>query len=326
MKALRLHGPNDLRFEEMETPKPKKGEVLIKVSFSPINPSDLAFLTGMYGIQKDYPVVPGFEASGVVIESGGGMYANYLKGKRVSCVAANHLDGTWAEYMVTDATSCVTIGNKIPLEQGCMSFVNPLTAIDFIKIAKKGNYDAMVFSAAGSALAKITHAMAKEEGIAFAGLVRSDSQVDKLNLWGVDLALNTNSDNWQKELKSWSKNHRKILFPDAIGGSKIPSKILSCLPPGSKMLIYGSLDFENPGMYIPREFIFKEYEISGYWLSRSAKRKGFITSLQESRKVQKLYANGFTNDIQLRSNLKDFGKAIEAYSKGMSKGKVLFSM
>lgn len=96
MKALVLHGPNDLRFEEL--PKPEnlqKGQVLVKMAYAPINPSDLAFLTGNYGIKKEYPVVPGLEGSGTVVSSGGGLYANYLKGKNVACVAGNQ-HGTWA--------------------------------------------------------------------------------------------------------------------------------------------------------------------------------------------------------------------------------------
>lgn len=46
-----------------------------------INPSDLMFMRGLYGIKKKLPIVPGFEGSGNVVSSGGGFYASYLKGK-----------------------------------------------------------------------------------------------------------------------------------------------------------------------------------------------------------------------------------------------------
>ncbi|HCO49343.1 MAG TPA: alcohol dehydrogenase, partial [Spirochaetaceae bacterium] len=46
MKALVYHGPRDLRYEEVETPKPKKGEVLVKVRSVSICGSDLSGYKG----------------------------------------------------------------------------------------------------------------------------------------------------------------------------------------------------------------------------------------------------------------------------------------
>ena len=87
----------------------EKGEVLVKIAASPINPSDLAFLKGQYGIKKKLPCIPGFEASGTVVASGGGFYANYLKGKNVACSASPTGDGTWAEYMKVPAQLCLPL-------------------------------------------------------------------------------------------------------------------------------------------------------------------------------------------------------------------------
>lgn len=326
MKALHLTAPNKLEVVEKEIPKPRKGQVLIRLAFSPINPSDLAFLTGRYGIQKPFPTVPGFEGSGTVVESGGGFYANYLKGKKVACVASEKLDGPWAEYMVTDATKCVALGKEVSLEQGAMSFVNPLTALDFIKIAKAGNFNSIVMSAAASALAKMVQYLADKEGIAFAGVVRRAEQVEKLHKQGVEVVVNTETEVWREELKNWSSSRSKVLFPDAIGGGSIPSKILSCLPAKSKMLIYGSMNQEEPGAYIPRDFIFHQYEVAGYWLSKTSTEKSFLQAMADTRKVQKMLAEGFQNDIQGIFDLNAFDKAIETYANGMSKGKVLFQL
>jgi len=156
MQAIHLTAPEKLEAVEKDIPMPfKKGQVLIKMAYSPINPSDLAFLTGQYGIQKTLPTVPGFEGSGEVVATGGGLYANYLKGKNVACIASDKGDGTWAEYMLTDATKCVALGKTVSTEQGAMSFVNPLTAIELTDMAKQGGYTAVVMSAAASALSKM---------------------------------------------------------------------------------------------------------------------------------------------------------------------------
>ncbi|MCP4420046.1 MAG: alcohol dehydrogenase catalytic domain-containing protein [Chloroflexi bacterium] len=59
-------GAEALRIEQRPVPKLKPHELLIKVTASVINPSDLMFLQGMYDFQKSTPTIPGFEGSGTV--------------------------------------------------------------------------------------------------------------------------------------------------------------------------------------------------------------------------------------------------------------------
>lgn len=327
MKAIHLTAPDQFGLVEIPTPTDlKPGEVLIKMHYSSVNPSDLAFLTGKYGIQKPFPCVPGFEGSGEVIASGGGFYANYLKGKKVGCVASNKYDGTWAEYMKTEANQCVILGDNIDMQQGAMCFVNPLTALDFIDMAKKDGFKAIVMTAAASALGKMVAYLAKKQGIAIAGLVRKDENLKVLKENGFELALNTESDNWQAALKAWAKGRGKILLPDCIGGGAIPSKALSCLPPSSRILTYGSLDMAKPQTIVARDFIFYEYEIHGYWLSRNIKRKSFFKKLSQTRQVQKMLKDGFENRIQSLNDLADHQKVFAEAWNQASKGKSLFKM
>lgn len=85
MKSIIYTSPGEFSYSEnsMSIPKPGKGEVLIKVECAVINPSDLYFLSGQYAGKYTYPLTPGGEGSGVVVESGGGFYAWTLIGRRV---------------------------------------------------------------------------------------------------------------------------------------------------------------------------------------------------------------------------------------------------
>jgi NADPH2:quinone reductase len=51
---------------------------------APINPSDLALFGGHYSLQKKYPTIMGFEGSGMVVESGGGLMGWGYVGKKVA--------------------------------------------------------------------------------------------------------------------------------------------------------------------------------------------------------------------------------------------------
>ena len=65
--------------------------MLVKIECAPLNPSDTYFLKGMYEAIADdlgggikFPIVPGWEGAGTVIQSGGGLMAWRLVGKRVA--------------------------------------------------------------------------------------------------------------------------------------------------------------------------------------------------------------------------------------------------
>lgn len=326
MKALHLIAPEKLELVEIPIPKPKKGEVLVKMAFSPINPSDLAFLTGNYGIKKPMPVVPGLEGSGLVVENGGGFYGQMLLNKNVACVASPKYDGTWAEYMVTEATKCVVLKSNVPIDQGSMFFVNPLTAISFIAICKKEKFNGIVMSAAGSALAKMVLHLAKKEGIPFIGLVRKNDQIADLQNIGAENAINISNENFEIELKNATKSYGKLLYLDCVGGGEIPYKILNCLPDSTKMLIYGRMEQSQKPDFQPQDLLFHHYTIEGFWLSKKAETQSFLETFLNTIKVNNMLADGFETKIISKFGLENFEKAIYGYYNNMSAGKVLFEM
>ena len=67
MKAWVLHGIDDLRFEDRETPKPDKDEVLLRVEAAGICGSDIPRIydTGAH----IHPIIPGHEFAGTVVDS-----------------------------------------------------------------------------------------------------------------------------------------------------------------------------------------------------------------------------------------------------------------
>ncbi|MBK6976309.1 MAG: alcohol dehydrogenase catalytic domain-containing protein [Cytophagaceae bacterium] len=321
MKALLLTGPNTWEIAEIPTPTPAKGQVLVKMAFAPVNPSDLSFLTGNYGLKKPFPVVPGLEGSGTVVASGGGFLANRLLNKRVACTAGSG-NGTWAEYMLTDAGKCIDIPDSIDQQQASMLFVNPLTAISFIKQAKNFGANAIVISAAGSALGKMVIYHAQKAGIPVIGVIRNISGKTKLKSAGFEEIFALSEDNVFDQLKEFSKKYKKIIYFDAVSGGDIPYKILNALPDNSKMVIYGRLDL-NPTEMQPQNLLFKQNIIEGYWLSKELKDKSILNVLLDISKIKKMLRSGFETQIQGVFDLENAQKAIDAYTQNMSAGKVL---
>src|SRR5699024_1592562 len=76
MKAIVCYGPEDYRFEEVDTPRAEKDEIVIKVEACGICGSDIKVYHGadMYWAGDDpwlkAPVIPGHEFYGIVAEVG----------------------------------------------------------------------------------------------------------------------------------------------------------------------------------------------------------------------------------------------------------------
>jgi NADPH:quinone reductase-like Zn-dependent oxidoreductase len=85
MRALvhdRFGEPGEvLSIKDVPKPTPGPGQVLVRMLASPINPSDLMMVRGIYSYSPQLPVTPGFEGVGVVEESGGGLIGWFQKGK-----------------------------------------------------------------------------------------------------------------------------------------------------------------------------------------------------------------------------------------------------
>ena len=81
MKALNLKAVGELVYEEMPTPKPKAGEVLVKIKACGICGSDVprVLTKGTY----HFPTVVGHEFAGQIVELGEGVDKKYL-GKKAA--------------------------------------------------------------------------------------------------------------------------------------------------------------------------------------------------------------------------------------------------
>jgi NADPH:quinone reductase-like Zn-dependent oxidoreductase len=107
MKAVRFHsygGPEVLVLEEVPRPQPGEGEVLIRVQGAGVNPLDWKVRAGHVRewLQHRLPLIPGWDACGVVEEVGEGVTV-FKKGDGVYGMLNFKQDGAYAEYVVAKA-------------------------------------------------------------------------------------------------------------------------------------------------------------------------------------------------------------------------------
>lgn len=315
-----------LSVSEIPVPKPGKGEVLIKMIASPINPSDLAYLRGGYGPEKKFPVVPGFEGSGVVVASGGGLLPKLRVGKTVACAATPKKNGCWAEYMVTSAASCVPLPAGVSPEQGSMMFVNPMTAMAFFDIhqsfsKEKGEKVGIINTAAASALGKMIIKIANRKNIPLISIVRRDDQIEMLKKAGAKHVLNSEINGFEDSLKTLATQLDAKLVFDAVGG-KLSGRLFNAMSPGSRMFIYGKLS-DDESAFNPAGFISGNKQVHGFLLNHWLKQAGFIKKLKTINNVRKFLASDLNSAIHRQFQPDEISEAIEYYKNNMSKGKII---
>ncbi|GAA6181168.1 NADPH:quinone reductase [Shimia sp. NS0008-38b] len=136
MKAVtwRAFGPAQdvLSVEDLPTPQPQAGEVLVKIAFSGVNPSDAKARSGARpGVTKPpfEMIVPHSDGAGV-IEAVGESVDPARIGERVWIWNGQWQRplGTCADYVALPAAQAVTLPNDVSFEEGAVMGIPGLTA------------------------------------------------------------------------------------------------------------------------------------------------------------------------------------------------------
>jgi NADPH:quinone reductase len=118
MKAILVRefgDPEVLKLEEVPTPKPAAGEVLVRIHAAGINPYDTYMRAGAYARKPSLPYTPGSDGAGV-IEAVGANVKKLKRGDRV--YTAQTLSGAYAEYALVLEEQAHQLPAKIDFRQG----------------------------------------------------------------------------------------------------------------------------------------------------------------------------------------------------------------
>ena len=312
----------ELDVAEIPVPRPGPGQVLLRMLRTNINPSDLSFMHGQYGFRKPLPTVPGFEGSGLVVASGGGLLGRYLRGKRVSTAARPQGSGTFAEYMLADAGSCIPLLNSVSDEQGAALIVNPLTAWAMLNdIVLKGGAKAVVQTAAAGALGRMIQRLGTRLGLRVVNIVRRPEQVAALKQIGAGIVLDSSDAQFESTLRHVAREADATVALDAVSG-EMSATLLSNMPANSRVVVYGGLSGEavpvQTGM-----LIFGGQQLEGFWLSRWIAGQRGWSMIRLARRIQKMLAGDLRTEVREVVPLSEASRAVRSYQQDMSAGKML---
>lgn len=179
MKAILVHefgGPENLKLEEVPTPKPQTGQVLVKVHAAGVNPYDTYMRAGTYAIKPPLPYTPGSDAAGVVEAVGAGV-ERVKAGDRV--YTAKTVSGAYAEYTVVLEEQALKLPQNVTFEQGAGVWVPYGTAYHAIhqRAHARAGETVLVHGASGG-VGTAAVQMARAFGLTVFGTASSDKGLE----------------------------------------------------------------------------------------------------------------------------------------------------
>lgn len=285
MRAAVFHGPDrPVTIEDIPTPSPGPGEVLIRVAGCGVCHTDLHYIDHGTPTFKKPPLVLGHEISGTVEEAGSDV-TRLVVGDRVlvaavtSCGACqacregrenvcansqmlgNDVDGGFAEYVVAPAKDTFPLPEQIPLVEG--SIIADAITTPYHAVVNRGRVrqgDAVVVFGCGGVGLNVVQ-MAAAMG---ARVVAVDVAAHKLE-WaqklGAEATLNPSSvDRVDKTLRSLTGGGADVAF-EVVGKPSTQEQALASLKTGGRAVFVG---YSTHSMTLNAgRVMFRELEVIG---------------------------------------------------------------
>jgi NADPH:quinone reductase-like Zn-dependent oxidoreductase len=307
-----------LNLEAFTRPPLKSGEVLLEILASPINPADLNFIEGTYGIKPELPATAGMECCGKVIES---QSERFSPGDTVIPLSGI---GGWADHAITHETNLIGLPTGIDPLQAAMLKVNPATAfllLTHFETLLAGDW--VVLNAANSGVGQCTIQLAKHFGIRTLCFLRNTLLTQDLKNLGATEVFEDSPAGYTAALDALGNARAKLAF-NAVGGDSA-LRIMKLLALGGTHITYGAM--AKKPLTVPNgPLIFNDIRLRGLWLTHWIRHSSPDTVNQVYANLADLVCSGkLFQNIDSTYDLADFSTALAHLNQPKRKGKVIFS-
>ena len=245
MKAIvcRAHGlPDTLVFEDIPSPVPGPGEVVISVKAASLNFPDYLIIQNKYQVKPPLPFSPGSELAGTVKEVGAGV-THVKAGDRVMAVTTY---GAFAEEAKTEARRVVPIPEAMDFVTASAFLLTYCTSDHALvdRGALLAGETLLVLGAAGGVgLAAIE--IGKILGARVIACASRDDRLDVCRAHGADEAINYERDDLRDRIKEVTSGRGPDVIYDAVGG-RFTEPALRSIAWRGRLLVVGFAAGEIP--------------------------------------------------------------------------------
>ncbi len=251
MKAAVIHQFGDfdvLKLEDVQTPKPKPGHVLVKVLAAGVNRLDHNLREGSVAPELPFPHILGGDAVGEVFALGRNVTGRAI-GERVIVVPGFavddaeadirptvtapsfalpglHITGTYAQYVEVPARALVKDETGLGAEEVATLPLVLATAVHAVKgVGQVKAGDKVLVHSGASGSGSMLIQVAKALGAEVATTVRDDAKGAFAKEVGADLVVNTRNEDFVERVKEWTGGQGADVVIDNLGGDVLAKSI-----------------------------------------------------------------------------------------------------
>ncbi|HET9398868.1 MAG TPA: NAD(P)H-quinone oxidoreductase [Sphingomicrobium sp.] len=213
-----------LRTASRPTPKPGKGEVLIRVAAAGVNRPDVLQRMGLYPPPPGASDIPGLELSGTVVAAGQG--TTHLIGTNVCALVAG---GGYAEYCLAPAGTCLPVPEVLRMAEAAAMPETLFTV--WINLFERGfaaEGDTVLVHGGTSGIGTMAIKLGGLFGLEVIVTCGSDEKCAAAIELGAAHAINYRTTDFVDAVRRWTEDCGVAVVLDMVGGDYVPRN-LACL-------------------------------------------------------------------------------------------------
>lgn len=255
-----------LRARDEPTPKPQRGEVLVRVRAVSLNYRDVSLVLGRYVWDAVPGLIPCSDAAGEIVAVGEGVvdfapgdrvvstfHPRWFGGRRPKGIAmqtyGNGVDGWLAEYKVVSQEAVVALPDDVSFEAGATLPCAATTAWSALSGAEPVRAGGAVLTLGSGGVSIFALQLAKAVGARVVATTSSEAKGERLRDLGADHVVN------YSQVAEWGRHVRREVTGGAgvdcvveVGGPATIGQSLRAVRPGGEIALVGFLTEENPGI------------------------------------------------------------------------------
>jgi putative PIG3 family NAD(P)H quinone oxidoreductase len=223
MRAVEI-ADGELRLGSRPTPRPGKGEVLVKVAAAGVNRPDVLQRKGLYPPPPGVSDIPGLEISGTVVTAGQG--ATHLIGGKVCALVAG---GGYADYCVAPAGTCLPVPEVLRMNEAAAMPETLFTV--WVNLFERGfaaEGDTVLVHGGTSGIGTMAIKLGTLFGLEVVVTCGSDEKCAAAIELGAAHAINYATTDFVDAVRRWTEDKGVAVVLDMVGGDYVPRN-LACL-------------------------------------------------------------------------------------------------
>ncbi|MEW2522087.1 NADPH:quinone oxidoreductase family protein [Actinacidiphila alni] len=267
MKAWRVHENGEpreaMRLDEVPTPEPGPGEVLLRVRAADVNFPDAMLCRGQYQIRPPLPFTPGVEFCGEVVAAGEGVTGPAV-GDRVITPAALP-GGAFAEYAVVPAAGVLPAPAALDDAEAAALHIGYQTGWFGLhrRAALRPGETLLVHAAAGG-VGSAAVQLGKAAGATVIGVVGGPEKAEVARKLGADIVVDRHSEDFVAVVKEATAGRGANVVYDPVGGDSY-TRSTKCIAFEGRIVVVGFTSGTVPAPGLNHALV-KNYAILGlHW-------------------------------------------------------------